>query len=275
MEARYCCSKCGTEKGEGEFPHAKGKRHSWCRDCHKAANKEWRKKYREANPRKTRIAEDYLTGDGRMICSHCHVAKDLDQYRNGKPGWCRECRAELERKRRLEKGIQPKAYSRIEGDKKLCMHCKEMKPLSDFNPAKRGLGGVAAYCKPCAKDRYYDKEVARETTAKYREVNRERHLALHRVRMHERRTKKKVTSDGTVTDAFLKTLYAQSKCHYCGNETEKDQRTADHRIPLGKGGPHSASNLVMACWTCNSSKRDLSEEEFLERMKNGSKCKSD
>lgn len=29
------------------------------------------------------------------------------------------------------------------------------------------------------------------------------------------------------------------------------------------GGPHSASNLVMACFSCNSAKKDKTKEEFL------------
>lgn len=268
MEQTHKCSKCGKEKRTEDYPHAKGKRHSWCRDCHKLAKAEYRRKYRETNPRKKRIAEDYLTEDGRAICAKCNKPHPLDHYQGGNGGgWCRACRTSLEISRRRENGVSAREMSVIENDRKLCMHCKEMKTLCEFYPLERGLGGVTTYCKPCLKVRYYNRESARIQTAKYRKANRERHLAAHRVRMFEYRTRKKVLSDGTATDEFLRVLYAQETCHYCGKYTEREDRTADHKTPLVFGGPHSADNLVMACWTCNSSKRDLPYEDFLNKAK--------
>lgn len=84
--------------------------------------------------------------------------------------------------------------------------------------------------------------------------------------MFERRHKVKVSSDGTVTVEFLTALYNQTACHYCKQETVSQARTADHVIPLSKGGAHSAANLVMACSTCNSSKRDKSAGEFISTL---------
>lgn len=43
------------------------------------------------------------------------------------------------------------------------------------------------------------------------------------------------------------------KCSYCG--TDKNL-TMDHVFPLSKGGCHTASNVVPACRSCNSSKQD-------------------
>ena len=72
-------------------------------------------------------------------------------------------------------------------------------------------------------------------------------------------------SDGTVTDEFLKELYETETCHYCGEYVSENLRTADHMTPLSKGGAHSASNLTMACFSCNSSKSDMEYEEFIRR----------
>lgn len=41
-------------------------------------------------------------------------------------------------------------------------------------------------------------------------------------------------------------------CYYCGQEAN----TADHLIPISKGGMSSEENMVAACVRCNSSKRD-------------------
>jgi 5-methylcytosine-specific restriction endonuclease McrA len=42
------------------------------------------------------------------------------------------------------------------------------------------------------------------------------------------------------------------KCVYCGRKMKR--LTQDHIIPLSKGGPHTASNVVPACLSCNSRK---------------------
>ena len=202
-------------------------------------------------------------------CSKCGFERDITMFQHfkGKPsGQCRICKTESEKRRREREGVPVKKLSRLEGDRKLCLRCDCMKPLSDFATTPRGLGGVSSYCRPCFSSGYrQDEKSAREATAAYRARHSERHKAAHRVRMFEYRNRKKVTSDGTVTDEFLKELYAQEFCHYCLQFTELINRTVDHKVALAKEGHHSASNLVMACWTCNSSKRDLSEEDFMKR----------
>lgn len=43
-------------------------------------------------------------------------------------------------------------------------------------------------------------------------------------------------------------------CHYCGKKLRSGQATVDHVIPSSKGGPNCASNFVLACEPCNTSK---------------------
>lgn len=202
-------------------------------------------------------------------CSKCGEEKPVEKFQhfNGKPsGQCRECKTAAMKAKRLKDGVKPRKMSRVEGDQKLCVGCDSMKPLTDFSPSKRGVGGVSAYCRSCFVAKFRaEPEKVQERTASYRKRHRERHLANHRVRMYEYRTNKKATSDGTVTDEFLKKLYATEYCHYCLQYTEEGKRTADHVVALDSGGAHSASNLVMACWTCNCTKRNLSEEEFMKK----------
>lgn len=45
----------------------------------------------------------------------------------------------------------------------------------------------------------------------------------------------------------------------------KGRRHVDHRTPLSKGGEHIASNLVIACATCNLQKGRLLPEQFVQR----------
>ena len=53
---------------------------------------------------------------------------------------------------------------------------------------------------------------------------------------------------------------AGDRCYYCGR---KSKLTLDHFDPLAKGGAHCISNLVFACFSCNSRKRDLDPFEFM------------
>jgi 5-methylcytosine-specific restriction endonuclease McrA len=48
-------------------------------------------------------------------------------------------------------------------------------------------------------------------------------------------------------------------CHYCGNPAT----TADHIVPVSKGGGHELSNLLPCCVRCNSSRQD----KMLMRMR--------
>lgn len=206
-------------------------------------------------------------------CTKCFVEYPYEKFqlRNGKPsGQCRACKTAAMKAKRKKDGIPVKEYSQIVGTTKLCMCCKVFKEFSEFSPSIRGLGSISTYCKPCTANKYRNKEKANINTTKYRKTNRETYLANHRINMFERKAKIKVTDDGTVTKGFLKSLYNTAECYYCNCFVSPKQRTADHKIALKRGGLHSASNLVMACFKCNSSKRDLSEHEFKERLKNAS-----
>jgi 5-methylcytosine-specific restriction endonuclease McrA len=53
-----------------------------------------------------------------------------------------------------------------------------------------------------------------------------------------------------------------NRCFYCRSE---GVLTMDHVVPASRGGTHSVGNLVPACKSCNSSKRDRTIMEW--RMK--------
>jgi hypothetical protein len=44
-------------------------------------------------------------------------------------------------------------------------------------------------------------------------------------------------------------------CQYCGRRAPDVALEVDHRIPVAGGGNNDPSNLVTACWDCNSGKR--------------------
>jgi 5-methylcytosine-specific restriction endonuclease McrA len=182
-------------------------------------------------------------------------------------GWCRVCRTKAEKNRRHKKGTKPRKFSKIENNKKLCLHCNVFLDFSNFSPVKKGLGGLASYCRQCITKRPKNREIIRKNTNIYRVRHRERYLAQHRIHQFNRKHNIKVTVDGSVTDNFIQELLSRKICYYCNKEIDKKYRTIEHKEPLSRGGVHSAKNLEMVCFLCNCSKGSKTEREFKELLK--------
>jgi hypothetical protein len=207
-----------------------------------------------------------------LKCTKCEFIKNDEQFsknktlKRGFSYYCKECAKASNTKLRRSKGQKEKRNSKIIGDTKLCIECNIFLPFNNFTKNTRGLAGRVSYCIPCSKVRshnlYYNKEASRIQTQKYRDENREYWRSKHRIHQAERRYKIKVQSDGTVTPAFCRELYSREICYFCNKCIPKDKRTLEHKHSIFKGGLHGASNIEMACLSCNSSKRHLSEEEF-------------
>ncbi len=58
------------------------------------------------------------------------------------------------------------------------------------------------------------------------------------------------------------------RCLYCGRGIENEvMLTLDHVIPSELGGTHDHWNLITACLSCNSSKKDMSLSQFLTLLR--------
>jgi predicted transcriptional regulator len=64
------------------------------------------------------------------------------------------------------------------------------------------------------------------------------------------------------------------KCVYCNRNLrenlktpEDDLLTFDHIIPFSKGGKTTIKNIVLACWKCNKTKRNLDVKIFCNKMR--------
>lgn len=51
-------------------------------------------------------------------------------------------------------------------------------------------------------------------------------------------------------------------CHYCGCNLARDTITADHVVPLSRGGYDKLSNVVPACHACNRAKGSMTVDEW-------------
>lgn len=77
---------------------------------------------------------------------------------------------------------------------------------------------------------------------------------------HRYRARKNGAAIGPADEAEIYELYNRT-CIYCG---ATERLTIDHIVPLNGGGLHYQDNLVVACHSCNSSKRDKPLIEWLQ-----------
>jgi 5-methylcytosine-specific restriction endonuclease McrA len=78
----------------------------------------------------------------------------------------------------------------------------------------------------------------------------------------EKRRQKKLTLDDTLTNkqwVFALDFFGH-RCAYCGSNNSLEE---EHIVPVSKDGAREASNIIPACSSCNSSKRDKDLSDWL------------
>ncbi len=69
---------------------------------------------------------------------------------------------------------------------------------------------------------------------------------------------------------WWKRRVAKGTCGYCGHPTQPKALTMDHIVPLARGGKSTKGNVVPACKTCNTAKKNLLPmewDQYLTRVK--------
>lgn len=177
---------------------------------------------------------------------------------------------------------------------KQCNVCKELKSILDFpfeNKAKNTYHGKCKSCYAAYHRIWRSQNVDKSTanTKRYRNKNSAKHnqyMSLWRAKnyeknkenvrnwiknnpekknaqAHRRRAQKLNNGIFEIRQKEISKIYA-SPCVYCGTLSGI---TADHIIPLSRGGRHSIGNLTSACSKCNSSKgsKTITEWKLLSR----------
>lgn len=157
-------------------------------------------------------------------CARCSAVTTGSRYKN-----CGDCRPivlaeRLERERQERKD----AYALKKAKKPDCSVCGVEKAYHDWTT-----------CRPCG------------SKARKRQQSR----------LREFRERLFTTLVHTPEDVEFILALLDSPCEYCGSTTEI---TIEHRLPLIRGGSHTKDNLTAACKSCNSSKQDMTVEEWQE-----------
>lgn len=177
---------------------------------------------------------------------------------------------------------------------KTCSKCKQTKPKIDFGIHKKTLDGLYSQCFIChrksraeyrkrqaqaiklqQKDNYQRNRQKRiDYSAKRIKQNPERHkayMAISKRRNHvkvaadtrRRNARRKDNGVFKITKKELQHLLALP-CFYCGS---KQNQTIDHVVAIARGGTDSIGNLITACKSCNSRKRQLTIMEWRIKQK--------
>ena len=186
---------------------------------------------------------------------------------------CKECRAKKRNKTNQR-------HSKIKDGLKLCVKCKRWLPadLKHFNQDKKGKDGLYAICKECRGWEFKIYQINKSVKAPEGHKFCSRCQTLHRIdelsdrgnsflckscrkiifsrNFHIRNDNKHKTPKPMqlTTEQWEDCIkHFEGKCAYCG---KKKKLTQEHFIPLSKGGEYSVNNIIPACGSCNSSKRD-------------------
>lgn len=172
---------------------------------------------------------------------------------------------------------------------KTCSKCKQAKSTTEFGIHRKMPDGLYSQCLLCHRlaraeyrkrhsetikleqrnnyERNKEKRIAYANArikqnpkrhAEYMSISKKRnHLAVA-ANTRRRNARRKANGIYKVTKKELQRL-AQTPCFYCGS---KERLTVDHVIAIARGGTDSIGNLVSACKSCNSQKRQLTIMEW-------------
>jgi 5-methylcytosine-specific restriction endonuclease McrA len=205
-------------------------------------------------------------------CSNCKEIKPLDgfhRHKYGKNGYraaCKVCRKattaeynERKKEHRQEYAKEYYAKNKTLLNKKSRVWREENKEhLSKLKMIYHEKNKEALNAKK--RENYHANREQWIAKAKvWREKNPEKKLEAN----HRRRAKARQNGVYAVSASFMKKLY-NSCCIACGS---KDRISADHIIPIARGGRHSEGNLQPLCISCNSSKNSKTVMEWKLSMK--------
>lgn len=200
-------------------------------------------------------------------CARCKTVKSIDNFskRGGKQNhlykpYCNRCYADIALERaKLPENKQSiktrrKKYYKNNKDKEI----KNNKNWVENNKERRKEINNEWYKNN--KDKENVKTRRKQCAKNYRKNNKDKIAD----RARKRRALKNNCEANFSQNDWIKMLEHYNFCCFycCKSESECGKLTQDHKIPISKMGPHTENNIVPACVSCNSAKKDKSFEDF-------------
>ena len=223
------CSTCGEVKSLKEnFNVKKASKDGYTSQC-KACIKISKQRYYQNN--KEKLLKDNAE----------YKSKNEDKIRSYKKDWYENNKESITKKRK-------KYY--IENKDKISQYEKDnYETISKRH--KRWLKNNKERVIKTSKIYYeINKDKIKEYSNQYKKVNKEKYAIHEQVR----RALIMSTEHSYTEEEWNQTKISfDNKCAYCG---KLEKLTQDHLIPLSKGGEYTINNIIPACSSCNSSKRN-------------------
>ncbi len=174
-----------------------------------------------------------------LVCKECGKTSDEERFYSCTKTRCARC----ENNRRKIKYHSDSEY-----------RIKRLKSnLSSRIRNGRYLITRKAYDKKYNQKNY---EKVRQSQKKWEITNPEK----RRMKVRRRRERERQLAGSCSAEQWSHRVnYHENRCYYCKSSSKL---TMDHRIPISRKGYGWPSNLVPACLSCNSQKRDMTEKEY-------------
>lgn len=245
-------------KPVGEFYRDSGRGdgfQSSCKDCRKAAVREWKVR----NPDKNREHRRQSYERNPQYREKAREYARLYQERN--PEKIREYRERNREKireyQRLWRERNPEKYREY--------LLKKRRLYRERNPEARRKRSPEEAREAARLWRKRNREKLREASRERRRLYRERNPELWAAARAAQRARRRA-KEGTLTAADVEyvAVLRGDPCSYCGADGPS---SVDHIEPLHHGGTVDWANLTAACMSCNSSKRTADLLSFLLRKR--------
>ena len=201
-------------------------------------------------------------------CSVCGITQPLTGFfrdKRGKDGYRADCKICNTVKRKANRAADPEetrrkqaAYYQVNREK-IKAYVKAWR--EDHPEACREYHRSYAERNVEAERERHRLKSARQPRERRREIEARylrRFPEKNRAKSHRRRSRQRKNGEALILDREYKRLYSLP-CSVCGS---RDQITADHVIPLVRGGRHSIGNLQPLCLRCNTRKGSRLMIEF-------------
>ncbi len=273
------CSKCFITKPLTEFnkrSRGLGGRDSRCRDCYNELSRDrkamYDAEYRVKNASKIREYRRAWWEENREV-----------QNKKRSERYFENCEKELEYRRTyyMENTDDIREYKRkyylLNKDRIADYRLRNVEKITEYRKAyyvenkERFAERWAEYYEEnreylLEKGRQYYRDNADELRRRWREYYRTEKGQLASKRAgHRRRERESLTEINFSEEEWLFCLeFFESKCAYCG--VYDDNLTLDHFVPVAQLGSFTSDNVVPACSSCNSSKRDSDFFEWFRKQ---------
>lgn len=273
------CKTCAESKPLSEFYSflSEGKWTCYGSSCKSCANSNSRKR-RWIDIEKTRATERQRGAKQlKKHCIDCGIARtelvpwgieSLNTDKYGRKSLCLKC-FDARKQRTKENIVRLKKLSD--------MRCSERINRANRAWRSKNLQHYRKYQRVWAqKKRAQNPELERQKQRDWASKNRHKKAAtfkkwatknpdkmLHKNRVRRALQRGAVTPESAlVTREWFDSLCASQghRCYYCWSTDKK--LSADHITPLVQGGKHVQSNLIPACKSCNSSKKNRRISEW-------------